>query len=213
MTYGKLNIFLRNPDCSLIKSCWRTDLVIKQCGNGEPLVEMDPTIIEQLKQRYSNYDHVEVHNYQGETRIKLQPDDTMQEKFNHIEVDVPPGCYIIWTRVCYGNNEETNKVMVIVDCGKEVCVNLLLDTVDTCGRGFVYPFGVRAVQMEIPLVEVGIAVKAVLRVANVDNEAFVKDLEIKVRELKDSPNAEIYLIPTMKLLEIMKQPQPIPNKK
>jgi hypothetical protein len=213
MTYGKLNIFLRNSDCRLIKSCWRTDLVIKQCGNGEPLVEMDPTIIEQLKQRYSDYDHVEIHNYQGEVRIKLQPDDTMKQKFNHIEVDVPPGCYVIWTRVCYGDNEETNKVMAIVDCNKEVCVNLLLDRVEACGRGFVYPFGIRAIQMEVPLIEVGVAVNAVLRVANVDKEEFVKDLEIKARELKDNEEAKEYLIPTMRLLEIMKQPGPQPIKK
>lgn len=213
MTYGKLNIFLRNLDCSLIKTCWRTDLVIKQCGNGEPLVEMDPTIIEQLKQRYSDYDHVEVNDYQGEIRIKLQPDDMKKQTFNHIEVDVPPGCYIVWTRVCYGDNEETNKVMAIVDCGKEVCVNLLLDTVDTCARGFVYPFGVKAIQMEVPLIEVGVAVNNVLKVANVDKETFVNDLTTKVRELKGSPEEKEYLLPTMKLLEIMKEPGPEPVKK
>ena len=103
--------------------------------------------------------------------------------------------------------------MAIVDCGKEVCVNLLLDRVEACGRGFVYPFGIRAIQMEVPLIEVGVAVNAVLRVANVDKEEFVKDLEIKARELKDNEEAKEYLIPTMRLLEIMKQPGPQPIKK
>ncbi|MFZ2071258.1 MAG: hypothetical protein WAV32_06655, partial [Halobacteriota archaeon] len=129
MGYGKLNIWIRYWDCSLIKACWRTDLVIKTC-NDDYLVDMDPTVIEKLRQRYPDYKDVKVQDYKGHRRIMLQPGGG--EKFNHIEVDVPPGCYVVWTRVCYGKNEETNKVMVIVDCGEEVCVNLLLDDVETC---------------------------------------------------------------------------------
>ncbi len=99
--------------------------------------------------------------------------------------------------------------MVIVDCGKEVCVNLLLDTIETCGQGFVYPFGIRAVQMDMPLIEVGVAVNNVLKVAGIDNEVFVNDLKTKVRELKGGPVEKDYLLPTMKLLEIMTQEQPV----
>jgi hypothetical protein len=29
MSYGKLNIWIRNLDCSLVRTCWRTDLVIR----------------------------------------------------------------------------------------------------------------------------------------------------------------------------------------
>ena len=178
--------------------------MIKMCGSGDYLVHMDPTIIEQLKKRYSDYDDVEVHDYEGELRIKLQPDIDRKEKFNHIEVDVPPGCYVVWTRVCYNGNEETNKVMAIVDCGKEVCVNLLLDEVETCSHELAYPFGVRGLLKQLPEKEVGIAVKALMQVAGIPKKGFVRELERRLEELQEGKEAQEYLVPTRKLLEIVK---------
>jgi len=43
----------------------------------------------------------------------------------HIEVEVPPGCYIVTAGVVYGNIY-TDKTMVLVKCGEEICVNLVL---------------------------------------------------------------------------------------
>ena len=43
----------------------------------------------------------------------------------HIEVEVPPGCYILTAGVVYGNIY-TDKTMVVVKCGEKVCVNLVL---------------------------------------------------------------------------------------
>jgi hypothetical protein len=48
MSYGKLNIWLRFEDCSLINTCWRTDLVIKTC-TGKYLVDMYPALIPELQ--------------------------------------------------------------------------------------------------------------------------------------------------------------------
>ena len=77
------------------------------------------------------------HYYQGAKRIMLMP--PAGEYVNHIEMDVPPGCYKVWTRVCHGNNEETSTVMVGIRCGEEACVNLLLSTVKTCSAGVLHP--------------------------------------------------------------------------
>lgn len=204
MSYGKLNIWLRNLDCSLIRSCWRTDLVIKACGNGDPLVDMDSTIIEQLKHRYADYDSVLVHDYQYERRIKLSPDNTRSgEKFNHIEVDVPPGCYVIWTRVCYTGNEETNKVMAIVDCGKEVCVNLLLNKVETCINDMLFPYALQAMNMRLPEKEIGIAIKSLMKAGEIPKKDFVRNLELRLEEIEEAKVQE-YLVPTRKILEIVK---------
>lgn len=201
MSYGKLNIWLRNLDCSLIRSCWRTDLVIKACCGGN-LVDMDPTIIEQLRQRYSDYDNVRVHDYKGEKRILLQPGGG--EKFNHIEVDVPPGCYVIWTRVCYGHNEETNKVMAIVDCNKEVCVHLLLNKVETCIDEVLYPYAIRAVDMQQPVKEVGIAIRSLMKAGEISKKDLIGNLEQRLEELEEAKEAQEYLVPTRKTLEIVK---------
>ena len=187
MSYAKLNIWLRYSDCSLITDCWMTDLVIKTCG-GDYLVDMDKTVIEKLKVKYDDYDRVEIYpNYHDETRIRLKP--PKGEYINHIEVDVPPGCYIVWTRICYGRNEETNKVMVIVECGDEACVNLLLNDVETCGREFVYPFLERAVALRIPKRDLGIAVQAIMQVAEMPKKQVIAELGQRAAEVEDQKDA------------------------
>lgn len=77
------------------------------------------------------------HYYQEANRIKIVP--APGEHVNHVECDVPPGCYKIWTRVCHGKNEETSVQMVNVRCGEEACVNLLLPTVKTCSQYVMHP--------------------------------------------------------------------------
>jgi hypothetical protein len=181
-----------------------TDLVVKTCG-GDYLVDMDSTIMEKLRMRYADYEKVEINpNYWGEKRIRLKPGSG--DYLNHIEVDVPPGCYVVWTRVCYCGNEETNKVMVIVDCGGEACVNLLLDRAETCIKEALYPAAVLAIGMRLPENEVGIAVKALMQVAEIPKEVFVAELEQKFGELQETKGREAqeYLKATDKLLEIVK---------
>jgi len=204
MSYGKLNIWIRNLDCSLVRTCWMTDLVIKTC-NGDYLVDMDPSVIEELRKRYSDYDSVKVRYYKKHKRINLRPGGG--EKFNHIEVDVPPGCYVVWTRVCYGHNEETNKVMAIVDCGEEVCVNLLLNRVETCANEVLYPYALRAMDKRLPEKEVATAIKSLMEVGEIPKDEFVRELEERLEELqeaKEEREAQRYLEPTAKILEIVK---------
>jgi len=125
MGYGKLNIWTRfADDCSLVKTCWLTNLVIKTCS-GEYLVDMDPTVLEKLKIKYPDYEVSINPAYEGETRIRLVP--PTGKYINHIEVDIPPGCYVVWARVGVSAfSSETDRVMVIVNCDGDLCVNLLL---------------------------------------------------------------------------------------
>ena len=181
MSYGRLNIWLRFLNCELIPDCWRTDLVIKACC-GKYLIDMDPSIIERLQERYPGFTVKVNRNYQGADRILIQP--TPRAYFNHIEVDIPPGCYVIWTRICHGGNEETNKVMAIVDCGQEVCVNLLLNDVETCGKEFVYPFLERAAEMKIPAKDAQVAAKAIMKVARKPDDEMAEDLEQRMEEVR-----------------------------
>ena len=187
MSYGRLNIWIRYADCSLIKDCWMTDLVIKTCG-GDYLTDMDTTVIEKLRAQYENFEKVEVlSNYHGETRIRLKPPSG--EYINHIEVDVPPGCYVVWTRVCHGGNEETNKIMVMVGCGEDVCVNLLLNSVETCTNDVIHPLLVRGVELRLPRQELGIAANVLLAVAEKPKRELVAELNQRLEEVeaKDEP--------------------------
>lgn len=185
MSYGKLNIWIRYSDCRLITDCWRTDLVIKTCG-GEPLVDMDPTIIEKLRVRYEDYKDVQVQDYKKERRIWLSPEGHRGGKpIYHIEVDVPPGCYVVWTRVCYKGNEETNKVMVIVGCGEEACVNLLLDAVETCTDELFHPLLERAVDMRIPKRDLQMVAKVLMAVAEKPKKEVAAELGQRAEEVKD----------------------------
>jgi len=183
MSYGKLNIWLRYSDCSLITDCWRTDLVIKTCA-GKPVVDMDPTIIKKLKAQYAGYKSVKVHDYADERRIWLSPDDRPGGRpVYHIEVDVPPGCYVVWTRVCYRRNEETNKVMVIVGCGGEVCVNLLLDAVETCSKELIYPILEHGVKIGLPKRDMQVVAKVLMHVADKPRKAVLAELDQRRKEV------------------------------
>jgi hypothetical protein len=105
--------------------------------NGRYLVDFYPEIIGQLQATYSTYTIQKLVNYQNATRISIKP--PAAETINHIELDLPPGAYKIWCRVCHGKNEETNKVMVNPECGESRCVNLLLDAAQTCAENLIHP--------------------------------------------------------------------------
>jgi hypothetical protein len=105
--------------------------------SGKYLVDFYPEIIAQLQARYSTYTIDKLVNYQNATRISIRP--PAAEFINHIELDVPPGAYKIWCRVCHGKNEETNIVMANVCCDDHACVNLLLNAVQTCAENLVHP--------------------------------------------------------------------------
>jgi hypothetical protein len=54
-------------------------------------------------------------------------------KHGHIEIEVPPGCYILSAiSIATGSNTFTAPAYVQVDCGETVCVNLLAPIQNTC---------------------------------------------------------------------------------
>ena len=95
----------------------------------------------------------------------------------HLEVDVPPGCYVVcatWspgTDAQHLGNHLTHNAIVQVRCGDHACVNLFTPTLHNCGTWFVE--GVRdAVRLGRVAADVGAraedAVRAVLAVAPAD---------------------------------------------
>lgn len=191
MSYGRMNIWLRYCDCWLIEDCWRTDLVIKTCG-GQNLLDMERTgsVAKKVKSQFpANYSVTE-QEYRGEKTLRIATSSpaTPANHINHVEVDVPPGCYIVWTRVCYKGNEDTHKVMAVVNCGEECCINLILPTVESCGKEFIYPFMQEAVALKIPADRIALAAKVIMDVAKIkpkDFKAQLAERAVEIRVMKD----------------------------
>lgn len=68
MSYGKLNIWLRDLNCCP-KNVWKVDLVVKTCG-GEYLVDFNPDVIDKLKEAYPDY-NVQRGTMNHETTIRI----------------------------------------------------------------------------------------------------------------------------------------------
>ncbi|MCK9580381.1 MAG: hypothetical protein M0Q92_08010 [Methanoregula sp.] len=189
MSTGTLNIWLRFEDCSLIQDCWMTDLVIKTC-TGKYLVDNYPQILVDLQKRYPDLKVHEEINYEHHNRIRFGGEQTgygpgpKQKKLNpHFEVNVPPGCYIIWTRICHGANEETNKVLVTVNCGQEVCVNLMLNSTKTCAREFLFPALARARELKINDDDLKVVARVVAKVADIEPEKLKMSVKNRLNEI------------------------------
>lgn len=76
--------------------------------------------------------------YMDANRINIVP--PAGEHINHVELDMPAGCYKLWGRVCHGRNEETSVAMLALeDCGGCRVANLLLPEVMNCAKGVIYP--------------------------------------------------------------------------
>ena len=145
MSYGKLNIWLRDP-CCVPKNVWKMELVIKTC-EGANILDFNPDVLMQLRKKYCGY-MIKKGMRAGEKVISIKQPD-FEETIKHLEVDIPPGSYVIRAWVCYGNLW-TERVMVIVNCGGEACVNLLVPKAEHCLRMVIIPYAIEAHNKGIP---------------------------------------------------------------
>jgi hypothetical protein len=128
---------------------------------------------------------------------------TQADHINHVEVDVPPGCYIVWAHICWLHNEDMHRVMVIVRCGDEACVNLLLPTRQQCGHGFIFPFLLQAVELNLPKANVVAAAKAIMDVAEIKPKEFNEELAQRVKEVRGMKDEKL-AANVMKIQEMLK---------
>lgn len=127
--------------------------------------------------------------YCGEKRIQLIPPSP--EKINHVTLDVPPGCYIVWTRCCFGNNEETSKHVVQVRCGEEICFKLLLPTAQLCGGEVIMPAMDHIVQEQnFYDDERLIMLRGFMAVARLDKAAVLARMNLRRAEAEDAGLAD-----------------------
>ncbi len=77
----------------------------------------------------------------------------LRTKCGHIELDLPPGCYVVrgaasmwWTEQGIRGNHWTDHAIVTVCCGKETCVTLFAPSAHNCGLDWLHV--VRSLQRE-----------------------------------------------------------------
>ena len=183
MSYAKLNIWLRDLDCCP-KNVWKVELVVKTCG-GEYLVDFNPDVIKNLKEAYPDY-NVQRGTRSNETTIRItQPHPHDPQVIKHIELEVPPGCYIVRAWVCWGNLW-TDRAMVIVGCGQDACVNLIVPQKVNCIVDVIIPVGIAAHDMRFDPDKARIATEVLMATGRIQKEALHKELMDLTRELKES---------------------------
>lgn len=182
MGSGKFNIWIRDEDCSL-RNAWRADLEVKTCL-GENIIDFLTTpdlekIIDHLKEMYPESTISYGANY-GTKTIRIEGKSII----NHMQVEIPPGCYVVRVHVCGGGNEWSDRTMVLVDCGHEVCINLVIKEAETCFGEAIIPLLRVAEEIRLPKEQLQVAVDVLRKAGRVPIDAIAGDLEERVRQLR-----------------------------
>jgi len=125
----------------------------------------------------------------------------------HAEVKVPPGCYLLQAGVNLytGSNVYTDRVMVVIGCGEEACVNLflpqygLIDPVRPpvdlraqplrllyCARTFLTPLILQATAAGIKRPELEMAIDIIAKAARMDKQILMDDVRAEARLLEEN---------------------------
>jgi len=132
--------------------------------------------------------HLHIYNCQG--------NQVLVQWFHngHAEVTIPPGCYILKAGVLWGNIY-TDKTMVVVKCGEEICVNLVLPNFSTntppprniqpltlyyCPNAFLPPLILNAARAGITPGELHKAIDVIARAANMDKENMLREVKTEL---------------------------------
>lgn len=187
MGSGNLNVWIRDEDCSL-RNAWRADLEVKTCL-GENLIDILPVpdlekIITHLKEMFPEFGVSYGPNY-GTKTIRVQGKPVI----NHMQVEVPPGCYVVRVHVCGGGNEWSDRTMVIVRCGDEACVNLVIKEAETCFKEAIIPLLRVAEEVRIPKEQIQVAANVLGKAGRIPINEVKKDLQERVKQLRDVKEA------------------------
>lgn len=128
-------------------------------------------------------------------------------KEGHTEIEVPPGCYIV-TAGMIGGNIYTDKTMVIVNCGDDACINLVMTDFSAsnppalvqqplqyyCPLLFVGPLVQHALSRNLSKDDLHKAIDVIAQAANMDKEQMrdimKKEAEMLRTNLKQFPDEE-----------------------
>lgn len=125
----------------------------------------------------------------------------------HAELRVPPGCYILTAgvRIPGHSNIYTDKTMVVVGCGRDVCVNLVLNNFVEpeeerpqkkaliemgCGARIIPALVINALRAGVAQEELKTALRVISKAANLDLEQLRCSIEAEVEVVEEGLKEE-----------------------
>lgn len=125
----------------------------------------------------------------------------------HLEIEIPPGCYIVQGHVCGETvnpvNGETNKAIVMVGCNQEVCVNLIVPEARTCGREFVHPLVTLALSHDVPPRDIEVTLRTIFRAVGISRDEVVHEIDRKIEHFTGIKEAKNVLTEHKRTKEIL----------
>lgn len=148
--------------------------------------------------------HLHIYDCQ---RKNITPKEGVWFQNGHIEYLVPPGCYIISAGIPVADrrNVYTDFTMVIVKCGEDICINLVLNYVDEselssivskemianlpligrgCGARIIIPFIVNAAKGGIEREDIKKVVNVIAKAANIDENQIQDGIKFEIDGIK-----------------------------
>lgn len=186
MSYGKLNIWLRGLDCCP-RNFWKVELVVKTCG-GDYLVDFNPDVIDKLAEALPSCT-VQRGTRGTEPTIRVSG-PVASTRIKHLEVDVPPGCYLVRAWVCFANLW-TDRAMAIVGCGGEACVNLIVPQAENCIRDVLVPVAILARDLKLPPGKVRTAIAVLMKTGRIHKEPLLREATDLAKELRESDAKDV----------------------
>lgn len=190
--YNQMKAFFTDVDIEIVDD--RITVTTKDFGPTATLAiagdcDLDWGPVEQG----SGYD-IGTRYYHNAWRINIRPPSG--ENINHVEMDVPTGCFKLWSRVCFGGNEETSVVMKIVEkCGECYTADLLLPEVMNCSQGIIYPLMDKVVvenpQILPELADRVVAMRAVAYAANLNRAQILEELADRKQDAFDIDRTDL----------------------
>jgi hypothetical protein len=125
----------------------------------------------------------------------------------HVEIEVPPGCYVVQGHICMfpevNFNNYTDKAMVVAGCNQELCVDLIIPLVGTCVLRDLHPFIREALQARVPNPDIVTTARTILVAGRIQPRHAIEEVRriIKESEAKKAERAVREFTGTLGILE------------
>jgi hypothetical protein len=131
------------------------------------------------------WNFLEVRYCDGELFTKVDPVPVGKA---NVEVEVPPGCYIVQAHVCVHDklniNEYTTKAIVRACCGQEVCVDLIVPGVKTCVHQDINAILGQAMAANVPRGDLVTTARTLLTAGGISREEMTADIQGRIDAIK-----------------------------
>jgi hypothetical protein len=114
----------------------------------------------------------------------------------HVEIEIPPGCYIVQGHVCGERtdppiNDYTNKAMVSVGCDEVKCVNLMVPHAKRCGLEIAHPLVAGALSRDMNPRDIQTALGVIMLGIGIQREELVYEIDQHIESLAQIAEAKV----------------------